>query len=58
MVCEMEIKFQRLKKIDYGRNHGFEGYCMNGHPLTSIDYRKDLGVTFDSNLKFHQHLLK
>ena len=28
---------------------------MNGHPLTSIDYHKDLGVTFDCNLNFHQH---
>ena len=28
---------------------------MNGHPLTSIDYHKDLGVTFNCNLNFHQH---
>ena len=28
---------------------------MNGHPLTSVDHHKDLGVTFDCYLNFHQH---
>ena len=28
---------------------------MNRHPLTSADYHKDLGVTFDCSLNFHQH---
>ena len=27
-----------------------------GHPLTSLDYHKDLGVTFDCNLNFYQHI--
>ena len=37
-----------------GRNHAFGGYGMNGHPLTSVYYNKDLRVTFDCNLNFLQ----
>ena len=37
------------------KNHGFEEYYMNGHPLTSVDHHNDLGVTFDCYLNFHQH---
>ena len=29
---------------------------MNGHPLTSVDHHKDLGVMFDCYLNFHQHI--
>ena len=29
-------------------------YNINGQPLTSVDYHKDLGVTFDCYLNFHQ----
>ena len=32
--------------------HG--GFSINGQPLTSVDYHKDLGVTFDCYLNFHQ----
>ena len=28
---------------------------MNEHPLTLVNYNKDLRVTFDCNLNFHQH---
>ena len=28
---------------------------MNGHPLTSVDHHRDLGVMFDCYLNFHQH---
>lgn len=28
---------------------------MNRLSLTSVDHHKDLGVTFDSSLNFHQH---
>ena len=28
---------------------------MNRHSLPSVDYHKDLGVTFDFNLNFNQH---
>ena len=30
---------------------------MNGHPLTSIDYHEDLGITFDCILNFHQQTI-
>ena len=31
------------------------GYCLNGYPLTSVDYHKDLDVTFDCNPNFQRH---
>ena len=58
MKWELNFNISKCKLIHYERNHGFEGYCMNGHPLTSVDYHKDLGVTFDCNLNFHQHTSK
>ena len=36
----------------------FWGYSMNGQLLTSVDYHKDLGVSFDCNLNFHQQTSK
>ena len=55
MKWELNFNISKCKLIHYGRNHGFEGYCMNGHRLTSVDYHNNLGVTFDCNLNFHQH---
>ena len=48
------FNISKCKYIHYGKNHTFGGYNINGQPLTSVDYRKDLGVTFDCNLNFHQ----
>ena len=30
--------------------HAFGGSNINGQPLTSVDYHKDLGVTFDCHM--------
>ena len=52
---ELNSYISKYKLSHYGRNHSFGRYCINGHPLiTPVDYHKDLGVTFDCNLNFHQ----
>ena len=52
---QLNFNISKCKLIHYGKNHGFGEYYMNGHPLTSVDHHKDLGVTFDCYLNFHQH---
>ena len=52
---QLNFNISKCKLIHYGKNHGFGEYYMNGHPLTSVDHHKDLGVTFDCHLNFHQH---
>ena len=56
MVCKMATKLNisKCKYIHYGKKHAFGGYNINGQPLTSVDYHKDLGVTFNCYLNFHQ----
>ena len=52
---QLSFNILKCKLIHYGKYHGFGGYCINGHPQTSVDYHKSLGVTFDCNWDFHQH---
>ena len=35
--------------------HSYGGYYLNGILLDSVDCHKDLGILFDTSLKFHQH---
>ena len=56
MVCKWQLNFNisKCKYIHYGKKYALGGYNINGQPLTSVDYHKDLGVTFDCYLNFHQ----
>ena len=36
--------------------YGHEDYYLNGILLDSVDCHKDLGILFDTGLKFHQHV--
>ena len=47
-----EIKF---KLMHYGKNNPHFDYKMNGIILAKDDKEKDIGVTFDSDLKFQTH---
>ena len=35
--------------------HSYGDYYLNGVLLDSVDSYKDLGILFDTGLKFHQH---
>ena len=44
------------KVIYFGQaTHSYGGYYLNGILLDSVDCYKDLGILFDTGLKFHQH---
>ena len=51
---QLNFNISKCKYKHYGKKHTFGGYNINGQPLTSVDYHKDLRVTFDCYLKFHQ----
>ena len=51
---QLNFNISKCKYIHYGKKHAFGGYNINRQPLTSVDYHKDLGVTFDFYLNFHQ----
>ena len=46
----------KCKVIHYGKNNPGHQYSMNGIPLADDKIEKDLGVTFDSGLKFENHI--
>jgi hypothetical protein len=46
----------KCKIIHYGRNNLTFEYFMNNHKVEVVDFEKDLGVTFDRNLKFSAHI--
>ena len=46
----------KCKVIHFGRNNPNHTYSMNGHNLETACEEKDLGVTFDQELKFRSHI--
>jgi hypothetical protein len=53
----LKLNVSKCKVVSYGRNidHNYE-YNIAGIPLQRLDNFKDLGVTFDSKLKFYNHI--
>ena len=49
---QLNFNIFKCKLIHYRKNHEFGEYYMNGHPLTSVDHHKDLGVMFDCFSEF------
>ena len=46
----------KCKVIHFGRaTHNYGDYYLNEVLLDSVDSYKDLGILFDTGLKFHQH---
>ena len=41
---QLNFNISKCRYIHYGKKHAFGGYNINGQPLTSVDYHKDLGV--------------
>ena len=46
----------KCKAIHYGKNNPGHQYYMNDVPLGTDTEEKDLGVTFDSGMKFESHI--
>jgi len=44
--------------MSYGRTISFKGqYYIDNERLEKVDTIKDLGLTFDTNLKFREHII-
>ena len=53
---QLNFNATKCKVIHFGRaTHSYGGYYLNGILLDSVDCYKDLGILFDTGLKFHQH---
>ena len=53
---QLNFNATKCKVIHFGRaTHIYGGYYLNGILLDSVDCYKDLGILFDTGLKFHQH---
>ena len=52
---QLNFNATKCKVIHFGRaTHSYGGYYLNGILLDSVDCYKDLGILFDTGLKFHQ----
>ena len=53
----LSLNVSECKVVLYGRNKSFDGqYCIDGERLEKVESVKDLGITFDTNLKFMEHI--
>ena len=57
MATQFQCNYKaKCKVIHFGwAIHSYGGYYLNGILLDSDDCYKDLGILFDTGLKFHQH---
>jgi len=53
----IKLNINKCKVVSYGRNidHNYP-YHINGVQLKQLDSIEDLGVNFDSQLKFYKHI--
>ena len=53
---QLNFNATKCNVIHFGRaTHSYGDYYLNGVLLDSVDSYKDLGILFDTGLKFHQH---
>ena len=53
---QLNFNATKCKAIHFGRaTYSYGDYYLNGILLDSVDSYKDLGILFDTGLKFHQH---
>ena len=55
-IWQLPFNESKCKIIHYGKKNPNQSYQMNGHLLETVHEEKDLGVTFDSELKFSTHI--
>ena len=59
-VWQLKFNAEKCKVMHYGKNKEQNKYKMNSHDksitLETVQLEKDLGVNFDNELKFRQHI--
>lgn len=53
---QLPFNISKCKIIHFGKNNPEYEYTMTDNRLEKVDFEKDLGVTFDRNLKFSKHI--
>ena len=53
----LTLNVSKCKVVSYGRSISFDSqYTIGNEKLEKVNNIKDLGVTFDKNLKFKEHI--
>jgi len=53
----LNLNVDKCRSVSYGRRLEFSNtYTMSDNVIAKVDKVKDLGVTFDSRLKFDEHI--
>lgn len=56
MKWQLPLNIDKCKMIHYGPGNQQHSYTLNNQEIESVPKEKDLGVTFDSQLKFEEHI--
>ena len=52
---QLSFNISKCKHLHFGITHSYGSFYLNGILIDSITSHKDLGITFDDHLKFHEH---
>lgn len=55
-IWDMKFNVDKCKTVHYGRNNPQHVYTMNNIDLQEVNEEKDLGIIFQNDLKFSQHI--
>ncbi|CAG2205822.1 unnamed protein product [Mytilus edulis] len=55
-LWDMKFNVNKCKQIHYGRNNPENVYTMNNIDIIKDEQEKDLGIIFQNDLKFSQHI--
>ena len=53
---QLPFNLEKCKLVQYGRNIMDHAYCIDGKEIENVQSEKDLGVTFDTSLRFTSHI--
>ena len=55
-IWQLRFNVKKCKTVHYGKNDQFYQYTMNFEDIETASEEKDLGVTFQQDLKFSSHI--
>ena len=55
-IWQLRFDVKKCKTVHYGKNNQFYQYTMNFEDIETASEEKDLGVTFQQDLKFSSHI--
>ena len=55
-IWQLRFNVKKCKTVHYGQNNPFYQFTMNFEDIETASEEKDLGITFQQNLKFSSHI--